>query len=91
MKYKYEVKRELIINDLSKEIDELSQEIKKEREIKGFTAQYRALSKTYNDVIKHYLNLIKEVEAENTGTDALTEFNTSQSPYDENGRGLLTI
>lgn len=91
MKYKYEIERELIMKALSNEIGELSQEIKKEREIKGFTAQYRALSKTYNDATKHYLNLIKEAEAENTGTDALTEFNTSQSPYDENGRGLLTI
>lgn len=91
MKYKYEIERELIMKALSNEIGELSQEIKKEREIKGFTAQYRALSKTYNDATKHYLNLIKEVETENTSTDALTEFNTSQSPYDENGRGLLTI
>lgn len=91
MKYKYEIERELIINDLSNEIDELSQEIKKEREIKGFTAQYRALSKTYNDATKHYLNLVKEVEAENTGTDALTEFNMLQPLYDENGGELLKI
>ena len=75
MKYKYETERGLIINALSEEIGELAQEIEKERECNGFTAQYRALSKTYNDATKHYLNLVKEVEAENGGdTDELQKF-----------------
>ena len=76
MNYKYDAERGLIINALSEEICELAREIEKERECNGFTAQYRALSKTYNDATKHYLNLVKEVEAESAGADALTEFNT---------------
>jgi NTP pyrophosphatase (non-canonical NTP hydrolase) len=88
MKYKYETERGLIINTLAGETGELAREIEKERETKGFTAQYRALSKTYNDATKHYLNLVKEVEAEQGATDALTEFNTP-SVYDS--RGILTI
>jgi len=76
MKYKYETERGAIINALSEEIGELAIEIEKERECRGFTAQYRALSKTYNDATKHYLNLVKELEAESAaGADALTEFN----------------
>jgi len=91
MKYQYNTERGLIMNALSTEICELAQEIEKERECNGFTAQYRALSKTYNDATKHYLNLIKEVEAESVGAvDALAEFN-APSPYDEGGRGLLVI
>ena len=91
MKYKYETERGLIINALSEEIGELAQEIERERETNDFTAQYRALSKTYNDATKHYLNLVKEVEAENAAeVDPLKEFNTP-SPYDEGGRGLLVI
>jgi len=91
MKYEYETERGLIINALSEEIGELAQEIERERETNGFTAQYRALSKTYNDATKHYLNLVKEVEAENAAeVDPLKEFNTP-SPYDEGGRGLLVI
>ena len=91
MKYKYETERGLITNALSTEICEMAQEIEKERESNGFTAQYRALSKTYNDATKHYLNLVKEVEAENAAeVDPLKEFNTP-SPYDEGGRGLLVI
>jgi NTP pyrophosphatase (non-canonical NTP hydrolase) len=91
MKYEYETERGLIINALSEEIGELAQEIERERETNGFTAQYRALSKTYNDATKHYLNLVKEVEAENAAeVDPLKEFNTP-SPYDEDGRGLLVI
>ena len=89
MTYKYETERGLIINALSEEIAELARGIEKERETKGFTAQYRALSKTYNDATKHYLNLVKEVEAENAGeVDPLKEFN-APSVYDE--RGILTI
>ena len=91
MKYKYETERGLIINALSEEIGELAQEIERERETNDFTAQYRALSKTYNDATKHYLNLVKEVEAENAAeVDPLKEFN-APSPYDEGGRGLLVI
>ena len=86
MNYKYDTERGLIINALSAEISELAQEIEKERECSGFTAQYRALSKTYNDATKHYLNLVKEVEAEGAAPDALTEFT---SKYDH--EGLLTI
>ncbi len=75
MKYKYETERSLIINALSEEICELAIAIEKERECNGFTAQYRALSKTYNDATKHYLNLVKEVEAETAaGGDALLDF-----------------
>ena len=88
MKYKYETERGLIINALSEEITELAQEIEKERETKGFTAQYRALSKTYNDATKHYLNLVKELEAEGAEVDALAEFN-APSVYDE--RGIVMI
>ena len=88
MKYTYDTERGLIINTLSTEICELAQEIEQERETNGFTAQYRALTKTYNDTTKHYLNLIKEDEAETTGADALTEFNKA-SVYDT--RGILTI
>ena len=89
MKYTYDTERGLIINTLSTEICELAQEIEQERETNGFTAQYRALTKTYNDTTKHYLNLIKEVESETTaGADALTEFNKT-SVYDT--RGILTI
>ena len=91
MKYKYETERGLIINALSEEIGELAQEIERERETNDFTAQYRALSKTYNDATKHYLNLVKEVEAESAAeVDPLKEFN-APSPYDEDGRGLLVI
>jgi hypothetical protein len=76
MTYKYETERGLIINALNDEICELAIEIEKERECRGFTAQYRALSKTYNDATKHYLNLIRELEAEKTSAvDALAEFN----------------
>lgn len=89
MKYKYDTERELIINALSEEIGELAQEIEKERETNGFTAQYRALSKTYNDATKHYLNLVKEVETESAGAvDALAEFNAT-SVYDE--RGIIAL
>lgn len=89
MKYKYETERGLIINALSTEICEMAQEIERERESNGFTAQYRALSKTYNDATKHYLNLIKEVEAENAAeVDPLTEFN-KPSVYDERGLTVL--
>ena len=90
MKYVYDTERGLIMNALSTEICELAQEIEKERACNGFTAQYRALSKTYNDATKHYLNLVKEMEAESAATDALAEFNTP-SPYDEGGRGLIVI
>jgi len=86
MKYKYETERELIINALSEEIGELAQEIEKERETNGFTAQYRALSKTYNDTTKHYLNLIKEVESETGDIDALPAFT---SVYDN--RGVVAV
>ncbi len=75
MKYKYETERGLIINALSEEIGELARGIEKERECNGFTSQYRSLSKTYNDATKHYLNLVKEVEAEKAAADALAEFN----------------
>lgn len=76
MEHKYTIERGLIMNALSEEICELAQEIERERESNGFTAQYRALSKTYNDATKHYLNLVKEVEAENVGeVDALAAFN----------------
>lgn len=89
MKYKYETERGLIINALSEEIGELAQEIERERETTGFTAQYRALSKTYNDATKHYLNLVKEVEAENAAeVDPLKEFN-APSVYDE--RGIIAL
>lgn len=88
MTYKYETERKMIVNALSDEICELAIEIEKERECRGFTAQYRALSKTYNDATKHYLNLVKEMEAESGGADALAQFN-KPSVYDE--RGLLTI
>ena len=89
MKYKYETERGLIINALSEEIGELAQEIERERETNGFTAQYRALSKTYNDATKHYLNLVKEVEAENAAeVDPLKEFN-APSVYDE--RGIIAL
>ena len=84
MNYKYDTERGLIINALAEEICELAQEIEKERETKGFTAQYRALSKTYNDATKHYLSLVKEVEAESVAADALTEFN-KPSVYDSKG------
>ena len=90
MKITYDNERAAIIKALCNEIGELAQEIEKERQTNGFTAQYRALSKTYNDTTKHYLNLVKEVEAEQTTADALTEFNTP-SPYAEGGRGLLVI
>lgn len=89
MKYKYETERGLITNALSTEICEMAQEIEKERESNGFTAQYRALLKTYNDATKHYLNLVKEVEAENAAeVDPLTEFN-APSVYDK--RGIVTL
>ena len=89
MKIKYENERAAIINALCNEIGELAQEIEKERETNGFTAQYRALSKTYNDATKHYLNLVKEVEAENAAeVDPLTEFN-APSVYDK--RGIVTL
>ena len=89
MKYKYETERGLITNALSTEICEMAQEIEKERESNGFTAQYRALSKTYNDATKHYLTLVKEVEAENAAeVDPLTEFN-APSVYDK--RGIVTL
>ena len=89
MKYKYETERGLIINALSTEICEMAQEIERERESNGFTAQYRALSKTYNDATKHYLNLVKEVEAENAAeVDSLTAFN-KPSVYDEHGLTVL--
>jgi hypothetical protein len=81
MKVKYDTERGLIINALSEEITEPAVEIEKECEINGFTAQYRALSKTYNDATKHYLNLVKEVEAENAGEiDPLTAFNSPERP-----------
>lgn len=89
MKYKYETERGLIINALSTEICEMAQEIERERESNGFTAQYRALSKTYNDATKHYLNLVKEVGAENAAeVDPLTAFN-KPSVYDERGLTVL--
>lgn len=91
MKIKYDNERAAIIKALCNEIGELAQEIERERETNGFTAQYRALSKTYNDATKHYLNLVKELEAENAAeVDPLKEFN-APSPYDEGGRGLLVI
>ena len=77
MKIKYENERAAIITALCQDIGELSQAIETERETNGFTAQYRALSKTYNDATKYYLNLVKELEAENAaGADPLTAFNT---------------
>ena len=89
MKMKYESERAAIIETLSGEIGELAREIEKERESNGFTAQYRALSKTYNDAAKHYLTLVKEVEAENAAeVDPLTEFN-APSIYDK--RGIVTL
>ena len=89
MKYEYETERGLIINALSEEIGELAQEIERERETNGFTAQYRALSKTYNDATKHYLNLVKELEAENAAeVDPLKEFN-APSVYGE--RGIIAL
>ncbi len=75
MIYKYDTQRGLVMNALHEEICELAIEIEKERTCRGFTAQYRALSKTYNDTTKHYLNLVRELEAEKAATDALTEFN----------------
>jgi hypothetical protein len=72
---KYDTERGLIINPLSEEVTELALEIEKERELHGFTAQYRALSKTYNDTSKHYLSLVRESENEASTADALTEFN----------------
>ena len=89
MKMKYESERAAIIETLSGEIGELAQEIEKERETNGFTAQYRALSKTYNDATKHYLTLVKEVEAENAAeVDPLKAFN-APSIYDERGLTVL--
>ncbi|EHL69852.1 hypothetical protein [Cloacibacillus evryensis] len=89
MKMKYENERAVIIDALSKETSELAQAITKEREENGFTAQYRALSKTYNDATKHYLTLVKEVEAENAAeVDPLTAFN-KPSVYDERGLTVL--
>ena len=89
MKIKYDNERAAIINALCNEIGELAQEIEKERETNGFTAQYRALSKTYNDATKHYLNLVKEVETENAAeVDPLKEFN-APSVYNE--RGIIAL
>ena len=89
MKMKYENERAVIIDALSKETSELAQAITKEREENGFTAQYRALSKTYNDATKHYLTLVKEVEAENAAeVDPLTAF-SKPSVYDERGLTVL--
>jgi hypothetical protein len=75
MNYKYDTERGLVMNALNEEICELAIEIEKERTRRGFTAQYRALSKTYNDATKHYLNLVRELEAEKGAADALAEFN----------------
>ena len=86
MNYKYETERGLIIIALSEEIGELAQEIEKERECNGFTSQYRALSKTYNDATKHYLNLVKEVEAEGGDADELQKFT---SVYDTKGLTVI--
>lgn len=88
MKYDYNTERGLIINALSTEVSELAIAIDEERACNGFTAQYRALSKTYNEASKHYLALIKEVQAEAAAVDPLTDFN-KESVYDK--RGLLTV
>ena len=89
MNIRYENERAVVIDALSKETSELAQAITKEREENGFTAQYRALSKTYNDATKHYLNLVREHEAEFAAeVDPLTEFNTP-SVYDERGLTVL--
>ena len=75
MKNVYDNERANIIKTLEVETSKLAIEIEKERAHNGFTAQYRALSKTYNDATKHYLNLLKEAEAESAEADALAEFN----------------
>ena len=87
MKFDYTTERELIINALSTEVSELAIAIDEERACNGFTAQYRALSKTYNEASKHYLTLIREVKAEAAAADPLTDFN-KESVYDK--RGFLT-
>ena len=86
MTYQYDKERELIIDALSKEIAGLAREIEKERKSNGFTAQYRALSKTYNDMSKHYLSLVKEGEAETEAVDTLNDFN---KPPVHDERGIL--
>ena len=88
MKHDYDTERDLIISALSTEVCALANAIEKERENNGFTAQYRALSKTYNEASKHYLTLIREVQAEAAAADPLTDFN-KESVYDK--RGLLTV
>jgi len=71
----YDLERDIIIETLSDEMAELESKIELERQENGFTTLYRNLLKTYSVISKHYLSLVKELEAKKATTDALTEFN----------------
>jgi hypothetical protein len=84
----YESERDFSFSFLSKEAMEVASAIEEERVNNGCSDRYRALCRTFLDMNKRYLALLKEQKTEQASGDALTAFN-APSVYDE--RGVLFV
>jgi hypothetical protein len=75
MKSNYDTERGAIIAELAAKLEYLTEALKA-AQADGDTKEYRALLKSYTDTAKLHLSLVREEQAEDAATDALTEFVT---------------